>query len=61
MDSDAAHLIERAFQIARSGDCTTMECVKRQLRGEGYSSVEAHFGGASFRKQLRDIMLSGAS
>jgi hypothetical protein len=45
--------VERALQLARSGEFSTLEEVVRRLKQEGLSNVEAHTSGPSIRAQLR--------
>jgi hypothetical protein len=45
--------IERAFELARSGSCRTIEEIVRRLKQEHMDKVDAHLGGASIRKELR--------
>ena len=48
--------IERAFELARCGDCKTIFDVERQLRKEGFEQVSEHLNGAMTRRQLLDAM-----
>ena len=45
------HIIERAFDLARGS--TSIEEIRRVLRHEGYSNVDAHLGGASIKADLK--------
>jgi len=45
------NIIERAFQLA--GDSHSIEDIRKALRQEGYSNVDAHLGGASIKAQLK--------
>lgn len=45
------HIIERAFQLAPLS--TSVEDIRRALRDEGYSNIDAHLAGASIRAQLK--------
>jgi hypothetical protein len=45
--------IERAFELARSGSCRTVDEIVRRLKQEQMDKVDAHLGGASIRKELR--------
>ena len=45
------NIIERAFELARSSD--NLEDIRRVLRREGYSNVDAHLGGASIKTELK--------
>ena len=48
-------LIERAYQLARSGEYATVSAIKAQLKSEGYVSVERHLQGASILHDLRRL------
>ena len=48
-------LIERAYQLARSGDYPRLVLVKAALRREGYEQITAHFAGSATSKALRII------
>ncbi len=50
--------VERAFQLAGSGECHSIMDIKRRLVLEGYVQVELHLGGALIKKQLRQAMPS---
>ena len=45
------NIIERAFQLARGSD--NLEEIRKTLRREGYSNVDAHLGGASIKADLK--------
>ena len=45
--------LERAFELARSGSCASVQDIRRRLKSEGYDQVEAHLSGPSLGKQLR--------
>ena len=45
------NIIERAFQLA--SDSTSIEDIRRALRKEGYSNVDAHLAGASIKADLK--------
>ncbi|HUG45820.1 MAG TPA: hypothetical protein VMK31_04815 [Sphingomicrobium sp.] len=45
------NIIERAFQLARNS--ANIEDIRRTLRQEGYSNVDAHLAGASIKADLR--------
>ncbi|MBV9883086.1 MAG: hypothetical protein JO276_08765 [Sphingomonadaceae bacterium] len=49
--------IERAFELARSGECRTMPELKHRLRREQMESVDMHLGGKLTRTQLTELML----
>ena len=45
------NIIERAFQLARDTD--NVDAIRKALRQEGYSNVDAHLAGASIKAELR--------
>jgi len=45
------NIIERAFELARG--IADVEKIRKTLRREGYSSVDAHLSGASIRADLK--------
>ena len=53
----ATSVVERAFEVA--GSCTSIEDIRRVLREEGFSQVDAHLGGRMIRRQLK-LLLKGA-
>jgi hypothetical protein len=58
VSSEPAHIIERAFQLAQSGRCASIDEIRRELKREQFGSIEQHLGGAHIRKQLRDLILA---
>ena len=48
--------VERALELARAGACRTIDDVRRQLRLEQHTCVDAHLAGAAIRKQLKVLM-----
>lgn len=48
-------LVERAFQIARTGLCSSCDEISERLRREGYIEVEEHFFSPKLRRQLTAI------
>jgi len=48
--------IERAFQLARSGECRTLDELKRRLRLERCESVDFHLAGKMTKAQLTALM-----
>jgi len=53
MDHDKS-LLERAFELASSGECKTVAEVRYRLRAEGYEETLPN--GPSLTKQLRDLI-----
>jgi hypothetical protein len=45
--------IERAFELARSGEYRSVQEIKRRLRDEGFAAVDAHLAGRGISDQLR--------
>jgi hypothetical protein len=45
------NIIERAFQLAP--DSTSIEEIRKTLRREGYSNVDAHLEGVSIKADLK--------
>ena len=50
--------LERAFQIARSGECQTIGSLKNMLRDEGYDQWQV--SGHSLTVQLNNIMYAAS-
>jgi hypothetical protein len=55
MDSNTTSL-ERAFQLAKSGLCGSVELIRQKLDTEGYSADQ--ITGKGLTKQLRTIIRS---
>jgi hypothetical protein len=45
-------VIERAFQIAKSGEVVSIEALQAQLLKEGYANVALALTGRALRQQL---------
>ena len=45
------NIIERAFELARTTD--DLDAIRKSLRREGYSNVDAHLAGASIKADLK--------
>lgn len=52
--TSGATALERAFQLARSGDYATVEAIKVQLKREGYSTAQVT--GGALRAQLAGLI-----
>jgi hypothetical protein len=48
-------IIERAYQLARSGECANLTGVKDRLRTEGYANVNGHLSGPVITRALRRL------
>jgi len=44
--------IERAYQLARGGECRNVEDIRRTLMAEGFEGVAAHLTGPTIRRAL---------
>jgi hypothetical protein len=53
--SGGPSIIERAFELARSGAYSSNEHIIKQLKSERYESVEQHLSGPSLKRTLRDL------
>jgi hypothetical protein len=51
--SSSPNILERAFDLARSGECTDVAQIRIRLKQERYESVEAHLRGPAITRQLR--------
>ena len=50
------HVVERAYQLARTPNCQNTGYVVKALSAEGYSGAEiSHFQGASIRADLNRL------
>ena len=52
-----ANIIERAYELARSGSCRSVQEVEAKLKAEKFESVLSHLNSPSLRRDLRQIML----
>ena len=50
--------IQRAYEIARSGECTSLDELVLQLKAERFEGVDGHIASASVRRDLRQISQS---
>jgi hypothetical protein len=58
VDYPNTNIVERAYQLARSGDCAGILEIRKQLEAEGFSNVTAHLAAApSLRKALTQLCL----
>ena len=49
-------VLERAFELARSGRCKDMTALERQLRDEGYGNMAQQLQGPQLRRQLAALI-----
>jgi hypothetical protein len=48
-------VLERAFELARSGECASPSEIRDLLRREGYMDVTSQIAGPTLLKQLRTL------
>ncbi len=53
--SDKAKVLDRAYELARSGTVGDVDQLIRTLSREGYDGLEAHFTYSSLRRDLNKI------
>ena len=47
--------VERAYQLAASGECNGVGDIRQRLAREGYSNVTSHLGGRTIALALRRL------
>jgi hypothetical protein len=47
--------LERAFELARSGECGGVQDIRRRMKAEGYTSVGDQLYGKSLYAQLKSL------
>ncbi|RJF93183.1 hypothetical protein D3876_02140 [Sphingomonas cavernae] len=47
--------IERAYQLARSGSCASVQDIRQQLIREHHEAVEAHLRGPTIGHHLKEL------
>ena len=47
--------LERAFALARSGECLTINDIRARLKSERFDQVDAHLAGPAIARQLRTL------
>lgn len=58
---DQPTVIERAFALAESGEYRRISDIRRQLKEEQYSAVEAHLAGPFLKRQLMNLCAQARS
>ena len=48
--------VERAYQLAASGECASLEDIRRRLSQEGCESVTGHLSGRAIQQSLRRLL-----
>lgn len=49
-------IIERAYQLARSGEVIDILHIKMKLNAEGYLQIDSHLDGSKIRGDLRRLI-----
>lgn len=49
------NIIERAYELGRSGQCRSISELEKRLKREGFSAVQEHLGGLGTRREMRAI------
>ena len=52
---DRPDTVERAYQLAKSGDCANIDDIKTRLQAEGYASVFQHLSAPMLTRTLRGL------
>lgn len=52
------NILERAFQLAKSGEFSSIETLKLQMKREGYGTLSIY--GRCLNRQLRDLIKAHA-
>lgn len=47
--------LERAYELARSGDCLNVDDVAKVLKREGYHDVRSQLSGPKLRRTLNSL------
>jgi hypothetical protein len=50
--------LQRAYEIARSGECTSLDELVQQLKTEQFQGVDVHMASVSVRRELRQLSQS---
>lgn len=48
--------IERAIELAQTGECTSLTEIRRVLTREHYDGVEQHTAGTTIKKKLQALI-----
>ena len=49
-------VVERALQLAGSGECRTLGDIHQRLRREQFTQIPEHLAGRSIKAQLNQLM-----
>jgi hypothetical protein len=53
---DGTNTIERAYQLASSGECASLADIRKRLTAEGCQQVTQHLSGRSIQQALRRLL-----
>jgi hypothetical protein len=53
---DKPGIIQRAFELAKNGECLSVEDIRSQLVREQYDQIAGHLGGSTITRQLRQLL-----
>ena len=51
-----SNTVERAYELARSGECASIADIRRRLSSEGCEYVTRHLMGRTIQRELRELM-----
>jgi hypothetical protein len=51
-------ILERAFALAKSGECGSVDDIRRKLKTERYESIDQHLAGPSIKRQLNQLCVA---
>lgn len=60
MSTERLPIIERAYELARSGEYATVSEIKQQLDAEGYANIQGHLYGSTIVSALRRLCEASA-
>ena len=49
-------ILERAFALARSGECRSLDELRAALRRENFLKIDEHLGGPTIKGQLKALI-----
>jgi hypothetical protein len=47
--------VERAYELARSGQCDSVQAIRKRLKEEHYDAVDAQLAGPAIQRDLRAL------
>ena len=53
--------VERAFELARSGECASLDDIRKRLQAEGCEQVTRHLMGKNIQQSLRVLLSNSAA